>query len=257
MMQIISDKYNPFAMLQFAKRNITTHLQKHTDKEGYTVRIKCIRHITHDTLCIMTNKPEGFSFLPGQGCMVSINKNGWRDKKRPFTFTNLPDNGHLEFIIKTYPSRKGFTNQLHELSVKDELILHEVFGTLTYSKEGIFIAGGAGITPFVSIFRDLERKNQIRGNKLILANKRKSDIILEEEFIDILGIESFINILSDERRKGYHYGLVNTGFLKSVVKDFNKHFYVCGPPLMVEAVEKQLFELNVPSRSITKEVPVV
>jgi ferredoxin-NADP reductase len=212
--------------------------------------------VTHDTLRIVTPKPEGFSFLPGQACMVSININGWREKKNPFTFTNLPDNGHLEFIIKTYPGHKGVTSQLLELSTYDELILQEVFGTITYSKEGVFIAGGAGITPFISILRDLERKNQIGGNKLILANKRKTDIILEQELNNMLGIDSFINILSEEKRAGYHFGTINENFLKNMVKDFNKHFYLCGPPPMVEAVEKQLFSFNVPPNSITKETPI-
>ena len=100
-------------------------------------------------------------------------------EKRPFTFTCLPNDDYLEFTIKTYPSHKGVTNELLQLKQEDELILHDVFGAIAYKGEGVFIAGGAGVTPFISIFRFLRSKNEIGGNKLIFANKRKADIILK------------------------------------------------------------------------------
>ena len=100
-------------------------------------------------------------------------------EKRPFTFTCLPDDDYLEFTIKTYPSHKGVTNELLQLKQNDELILHDVFGAIAYKGEGVFIAGGAGVTPFISIFRFLRSKNEVGGNKLIFANKAKADIILE------------------------------------------------------------------------------
>ncbi len=84
------------------------------------------------------------------------------------------------------------------------MILHEVFGTSTYKDEGVFIAGGAGVTPFISIFKQLEKLNQIGNNKLILANKSKADIILEAYFSKILG-GNFINILSDEIIPNYSH----------------------------------------------------
>jgi len=49
-----------------------------------------------------------------------------------------------------------------KLVKEDELILHDVFGAISYMGEGVFIAGGAGITPFISIFRYLKLKNVIR-----------------------------------------------------------------------------------------------
>ena len=118
---------------------------------GYSVKIESIDKITHDVIRIVTTKPFGYKFIPGQATDVSINKEGWEEKKKPFTFTNLPDENHLEFTIKTYPDHKGFTNQLRKLKKEDELILHEVFGAISYKGPGVFIAGGAGVTPFISI----------------------------------------------------------------------------------------------------------
>jgi len=220
--------------------------------EKYPVKIKSIQHITHDVLQIVVEKPLHYDFISGQATEVAINKDGWKDKKGPFTFTSLPDDDFLQFTIKTYPSHKGVTNELLQLKKNDELILHEVFGAISYKGEGVFIAGGAGVTPFISIFRYLQSKNKVGDNKLIFANKTKEDIILGLEFKSLLG-ENFINILSDEKPGEYAHGQITEGFLKANISDFNQQFYLCGPPPMMEAVQKQLSNLGISKKSITVE----
>lgn len=217
-----------------------------------TAKIISIDKITHDVLRIVTDKPEHYTFKPGQATEVSINKTGWMDEKRPFTFTSLPESNSLEFTIKVYPSHNSVTNQLLQLKNGDELILHDVFGAIQYKDEGVFIAGGAGVTPFISILRDLQSKNKIGNNKLIFANKTKSDIILEEEFRIMLG-DNFINILSDEKVQGYGSGMLTEGFIKANSGGMDQYFYVCGPPPMIAAVEKQLIDLEVDEKYIVKE----
>lgn len=220
--------------------------------QQHIVKIQSIENITHDVLKIVTEKPEKYHFTPGQATDVSINKNDWKDKKNPFTFTCLPENNYLEFIIKTYPLRKSMTNELLKLKIHDELILHEVFGAINYEGEGTFIAGGAGVTPFISIFRDLQSKKEVENNKLIFANKKKEDIILENEFKKLLG-NNFINILSDEKVEGYANGQITKDFIEANNSGINKLFYLCGPPPMMEAIEKQLTDLHVDKKSIIKE----
>ena len=131
----------------------------------HIVKIKSIEHVTHDVLQIIIEKPAGFNFTPGQATEIAINKEKWQNEGRPFTFTSLPDDDHLEFTIKTYPERKGVTNELLTLKAGDELILRDIFGAIEYKGEGIFIAGGAGVTPFISIFRNLKSKNETGNNK--------------------------------------------------------------------------------------------
>jgi len=218
----------------------------------HLVKIKSIQHITHDVLQIVTEKPLLYNFTPGQATEIAINKSGWTNEKRPFTFTCLPNNDFLEFTIKTYPSHNGLTNELLQLKKGDVLILHEVFGAIAYKGEGIFIAGGAGVTPFISIFRYLQSKNEIGNNKLIFANKTKEDIILEREFINLLG-NNFINILSDEKTDEYAYGQITEGFLKANMADSGKNVYICGPPPMMDAVQKQLSNLGIKKSAITEE----
>ncbi|MDP3394993.1 flavodoxin reductase [Sediminibacterium sp.] len=220
---------------------------------NHLLKITSINNITYNVLRIVTNKPNGFNFKPGQAANIAINKSGWLKEVRPFTFTNLPANNSLEFTIKTYPEQESVTNELLKLKQDDELVLHDVFGAITYKGEGVFIAGGAGITPFISIFRNLKAKNELGNNMLLFANKTRADIILESELNDMLG-EAFVNILSDEEVQNYHYGRVTEEFLKENVTDFNQQFYICGPPPMIKDVEMQLINLGVTQDHITKEI---
>ena len=63
------------------------------------------------------SKPEGYTFEPGQATEVAINKEGWKEEKRPFTFTSLPDEEDLQFTIKSYRDHDGVTNELDGLVV--------------------------------------------------------------------------------------------------------------------------------------------
>jgi len=221
--------------------------------EEQIIKILDIEPVTHDVKRFRVEKPKGYKFIPGQATEVSINTTALKDEQRPFTFTGLNTESYLEFTFKIYPSHKGITNELGKLKTGAELIIRDVWGAINYKGKGVFIAGGAGVTPFISIFRDLKTKNEVSGNILVFANKSKSDIILEKEFKKMLG-DAFINILSDEDVKGYSHGMINEDFLKANINDFGKNFYVCGPPPMMDAVLKQLANLGAPDDLITMEI---
>ncbi|MFW5821115.1 MAG: FAD-binding oxidoreductase [Bacteroidota bacterium] len=208
--------------------------------EKHIVKIKSISPVTHDVNSYVVEKPEGYDFIPGQATEVSINHDEWKDETRPFTFTNLPEDDYLEFTIKSYTDHKGVTNKLLDLKAGDEFIIREVFGAINYENEGVFIAGGAGITPFVSIFRDLNKKDELGKNKLIFGNKTSKDIIYGGEFRNMLG-ENFINILSEEEKKGFKHGFVDEELLKQNNVDKARNVYLCGPPPMMDKVQ-ELFE---------------
>jgi ferredoxin-NADP reductase len=203
-----------------------------------------IKQVTHDVKCFRIEKPEGYIFTPGQATDVSINKTGMTEDKRPFTFTGLVEEGYLEFTIKRYPNHHGVTDQLHLLRPGDELIIEDAWGAIAYKGPGYFIAGGAGITPFIAILRTLHKENQTAGNTLFFSNKTAADIIYEEELKAMLN-DNAVNILSQENNTGYENGIINEVFLKKHITDFAKHFYVCGPEPMVQAITKILENLGV------------
>jgi ferredoxin-NADP reductase len=207
------------------------------------VKIIEIRHVTHDVKCFRIEKPAGYEFQPGHATDLSINKPGIEEDTRPFTFTALASEPYLEFTIKRYPERHGVTDRLHQLKPGDELIIRDSWGAIEYKGPGYFIAGGAGVTPFVAIIRCLYQENKTAGNKLFFSNKTEADIIYEKEFIKILGADA-VFILTKEKKNGYESGRINEGFIKRNMPDLNRHFYVCGPDPMVAEIVNTLEKLG-------------
>jgi len=217
-----------------------------------TLEIKTIEKITPDVLQIRTNKPEGLEFRPGQATELFIKKENWKDEGRPFTFTSLPDDSYLEFVIKTYTSHDGVTDKLLDLKGGDKLLQNEIFGNIYFRGEGTFIAGGAGLTPLIAILRDRERNGGNETNRLIFANKTSKDIILKDELTEMLS-DRFINILSDEKTENFEYGHIDQSFLKQHIINLNQKFYVCGPDPMIESVVSDLKTLGVEAENIIVE----
>lgn len=65
--------------------------------------------------------------------------------------------------------------------------------------------------------------------------------------------KNFINILSDEKVEGYAHGQITEGFLKAYINDTTKNVYLCGPPPMMDAIQKQLSNLGIDKKTITVE----
>ncbi|TVQ11332.1 MAG: flavodoxin reductase [Balneolaceae bacterium] len=212
---------------------------------SYTIKIKDIQNVTHDVKQFRLEKPEGYSFTPGEATEVAIDKEGWRDEKRPFTFTSLNADDYLEFVIKIYPEHDGVTGQIGKLKTGDSLIIDDPWGTIKFKKTGVFLAAGAGVTPFIAILRDLHKKGSIGENMLIFSNKTEKDIILKDEFDNMLG-ERFINVITDEPTDDHIFldGYIDKAFLESQIDDFSQAFYVCGPKPFNEAMMKYLKELG-------------
>ena len=218
----------------------------------HKVKLRKIEFVNHNVLRLLTDKPKNYNFKPGQATEMAIDKDGLRDEKRPFTFSNLPEEEELEFTIKVYPSHDGMTEHLPNLKVGDDLIIGDVWGAIKYDGKGSFIAGGAGVTPFIAILRDLQRKNEIIGNKLFFANNEEKDIIYKNNLETWLGNDLHC-ILSDENKENYPKGHINQEFLKKHQLDVTKKVYLCGPQPMIDAVRADLFAMGLPKDHLVTE----
>lgn len=209
----------------------------------HSSKILLSEFVTHDVKRFVVERPADFHFQPGQGVELAIDKPGWQKEGRPFTPTSRPGDAVLEFTIKGYPQHKGVTHQLHQLDAGDMLLMSEPFGTINYHGPGTFIAGGAGITPFLSILRMLHGQGEIAGNSLLFSNKGPQDIICEKELKHLLGDRArFLCTKEDDCR--CHAGRLDRTFLERAIHDFSQPFYVCGPPPFVSAIKDALVELG-------------
>jgi NAD(P)H-flavin reductase len=96
-----------------------------TVKEGeilpwaYTVKIVATEMLNHNVKRFTTEKPPGLNYTPGQAVLVEIS--GMKGEKRPFTFTGLLSEPHLEFTIKLYHDHNGVTHHLTDYKPGDTL----------------------------------------------------------------------------------------------------------------------------------------
>ncbi len=210
----------------------------------HIVKVLKTDFVTHNVKRFVVEKPAGFTFVPGQAADISINQPGLEEELRPFTFTSMNGSNYLEFIIKIYGGHDGVTKKLGLLGVGDELIFHDVFGTITYQGAGLYIAGGAGITPFISIFRDLKSKNKLKDNTLIFVNRTADDVILEEELKDMLA-DNFISVIEKSADPSIPAKFIDRELLKPYVGQQNEFYYICGPEGFTNIMIQYLQDLGI------------
>jgi len=220
--------------------------------EKHIVKVLKTEMVTHNVKRFTIEKPAGYTFISGQATDVSINKTGLTNELRPFTFTCLNGDDNLEFTIKIYKGHNGVTEKLLDVNAGEELILHEVFGAINYQGPGLFIAGGAGITPFISILRKLKKEKKLAGNTLLFANHTEDDIILKDELDEMLG-QNHVDILSDPKSPGAQGSRIDKKLLKQYITEKTQYCYICGPDEFVAAMKADLLELGIKDEQIVIE----
>lgn len=221
---------------------------------GHIVKVLGTDLLTHNVKRFVVQKPKGYTFIPGQATEVAINKPGLELELRPFTFTSVNESGYLEFIIKMYTGHNGMTEKLQEVNAGDELILHDVFGTINYKGPGLFLAGGAGITPFISIFRHLKMQHENpAANTLLFANRTVDDIILQQELKEMLG-EHYKDVLEISPDPAVPGKFINSELLKQHIGKTGQYYYICGPDKFTGIMYQLLLELGVaPGKIVIEE----
>ncbi|OWY07966.1 flavodoxin reductase [Thioclava sp. F42-5] len=219
------------------------------------LELQSISPVTHDTHHLVFPRPDGFDFDPGQAVELNLTREGWTDEKRPFTFTNPVDGDTLEFVIKSYPDHGGVTEQIATLKPGEAVEVSDPWGAIKDKGPGTFIAGGAGVTPFISILRArLAREGSLEGCRLIFSNKTEDDIILRDEFEAMSGLETVWTVTKqDDPGAGVQTAKIDRGFLAPYVEKESGKFYVCGPHEMVDELEATLKELGVSQDRIVRE----
>ncbi|MCE0506989.1 FAD-binding oxidoreductase [Roseivivax sp. GX 12232] len=212
-----------------------------------------ITPVTHDTYHLVFDRPEGFDFTPGQAVDLALDREGWREEKRPFTFTSLPEDDTLEFVIKSYPDHDGVTEQIAKLSPGDAVLIDEPWGAIADKGPGWFIAGGAGVTPFIAILKKrLRDEGTLKGSTLIFSNRTERDIILRETFTEMRGLDCVFTV-TDDPESPLCMGMIGQEMLAQHVTPGEGKCYICGPDAMLEDISASLREIGVPEEDIITE----
>lgn len=207
--------------------------------------------VTHDVKRFVTTRPDGLEHRPGQGVEVAIATEEWENEGRPFTPTGHLDDRVLEFMIKEYPERDAVTHALHGLRPGATWLMSDAFGTITYRGPGTFLAGGAGITPFLAILRNLDGAERERCT-LHFSNLTPADVICEKELRWLLGERCRLTC-TRESGPGYDDRRIDRAYLEDVMESPWGRVYLCGPPTFVETLQATLGELGVEETAIVVE----
>ena len=220
--------------------------------------VQGIKNETKDTFTLALKPEKAFLFKAGQFCFLRLKK----DKlygRHPFTISSSPKEDGLRFTLKLTGK---FTKALSELKNGEEVIVDGPFGIFTIedrSKDLVFIAGGVGIAPFMSMLRNKIEDNKTQNITLLYGSKTKEDIIYREQLDDIKK-DWFkrVYVLSDTFSFSKTYesetGYINKEIIKKYVRNINSSlFYICGPEPMKNTIKKALNELGVNKQSIATE----
>jgi ferredoxin-NADP reductase len=214
----------------------------------HVVKILKVDVLTSETKKFIVEKPSGYNFSAGQCASLAINWPGLENKKRAYSIASLPNELVLEFIIKSYPEHKeGLSKELHKLKPDDQLLLSDAFGSsLTYKGEGVFVAGGVGVVPFLSVLRQLRNEGKIGNNMLFMSFRYDNNFILENEFRDMFkgNPENLLISLTRESKPGFGEKRFDREFFEKSIKNGIKRAYICGPPSFVKDLNDIFSEMG-------------
>jgi len=222
--------------------------------------IKKSHHVV--ILDIVPEKGDIFDFKSGQFIMLTLyDEKGAVWQEHPFSICSSPLNKkYLQLAIKVYGN---FTQKVATLKKNDRIGISGPFGIFTFDetkmKDIVFIAGGIGITPFISIIRYIFQKKFPNKLKLLYSNKSKKDITFFRELKSISRKDKNIKLIFTLTRKIPYFwrnerGRINEMMLKKYCPSFeNKYFFLCGPLDFMESITKQLIKNGVPENHIKTE----
>ena len=216
----------------------------------FTLTLRHVEPVTHDTRRFRFDRPEGFEFEPGQATHIALDRDGWREEDRPFTMVSDPAEDRLTFIIKIYPDHDGVTKRLDALRPGDRVFATEPEGAITDHGPGTFLAAGAGITPYIPILDQRAKRGDIGGCRLIYANPGARDFILRAHWEAMAGLDTVFP--TDTEGDGLPDGPIDIDFLRGRLVP-GGHVYLCGPHGFVDAMREAARDLGVPEGRIVTE----
>jgi predicted ferric reductase len=237
-------------------------LVKPAIQKGSRWRVAEVRQERGDThtLALEPVGHDGFRFEPGQFAWIKIAGSPWTLEEHPFSFASSAERtDRIEFGIKALGD---FTSAVGEIPPGTRAYVDGPHGAFTidrYEAAGyVLVAGGVGVTPFMSILRTMADRGDPRPVMLIYADKTWDDVAYREELESLKGRMSIevVYVLEEppddwEGEKGY----VTAELLEERLpkEGFERDYMICGPPVMMDLVHATLLERGVPHARIQLE----
>ena len=214
---------------------------------------------TADVTSYRFPRPPELTYKPGQYFFITI-KQGDRELTKHFSFSSSPtDKDHFEFT-------KKFTDHEYSMALKaakvgDWARIDAPYGQFTFEGEYpkiALLAGGIGITPFISICKNATDERLNSKITLFYGCQTENDIAFKQELEKMqeqnknLKIVFMVNEVSSQWKGAT--GVINAEMIKKELPDYKDNlFYVCGPPPMVKAMETLVESIGLPKTQLKLE----
>ncbi|WP_179228398.1 ferredoxin reductase family protein [Leptolyngbya ohadii] len=213
------------------------------------------------TLALRPIGHEGFNFQPGQFSWLTLNITPFSMREHPFSMSSSGDRSdRIEFGIKAIGD---FTKRIKDYKPGTKAYLDGPYGVFTTERYWdtagfVLIAGGVGITPIYSILLTAAERKDDRPYLLIYAAPSWDDITYREE-IETLKEKLDLTVVC-VLRKAHDDWEGDTGYVdRELLEKYipihrgSRHYFVCAAPVMMDAVERALFDLEVPVTNVHME----
>ena len=202
-------------------------------------------------------------FVPGMFAMLEYRNPETKEGiARAFSIANPPPSDELEFLISLIHGR--FTSKLDTAKMGDVYYVSAPYGQFRFDINSgtkfLFLAGGTGLAPFMSMLRMLENKRQ-RIDCNMLYSVRYPDEIIDREELDEMeqkvGVKTTVTVTRPAEGDGWsgEKGHADSAMILRHVPDVKERSsYICGPPAFVKALKLALMSLGVDEKSIHAEM---
>lgn len=217
----------------------------------YRARVDEVTRLTHDTreLKLKLLEPATMQFRPGQYVQVLVPSKGERIF-RAYSISSPPaDDGSIELLVRLVPKGLG-SGYLHRLEVGEELVFTGPYGEFELDDrvdvELICVGGGCGMAPMHSLIRHVAQQQPHRPCRLFFGAGTSDDIMYHKEFLALqekLPAFEMHYALSDPDASPEwdgERGFIHESVGKHVKEGAGKQAFLCGPPVMIEAVTRVL-----------------
>ncbi|MBZ5548578.1 MAG: FAD-dependent oxidoreductase [Acidobacteriia bacterium] len=233
---------------------------------GYGTKLLSRVEVAEGTMAFHFEKPSQFDFKPGQSADVTLFNPPETDSEgntRTFSIASSPFENQLMFATRMRDT--AFKRSLKKVPLGTDVKIDSPMGSFTLhknsAKPAVFLAGGIGITPFVSIVRQADHDRLPHTLYLFYSNRRPEDTpflealqILEKSNPNFQLICTMTEMLQSQKEWKGETGLINKEMLSRHLTNLQGPiYYVAGPPAMVAAMRKMLAGAGVDEDDIRTE----
>jgi glycine betaine catabolism B len=230
------------------------------------LRVNQVISETVSTKTLRLVSPDGYlpPFQAGQYIALYLDIDGIRTG-RPYSISSPPNQtGYYDITVRRM--QDGLvSNYLMDRVKAGDMIQTSgpdgrfVYNPLIYDKTLVFVAGGSGITPFMSMIREFAGRGLDREVFLLYGNRSDEDVIFNYELKDLSTWFDNIHYIPviQNPEGGYkgHTGFITKEIILNEIKDIShKTFMLCGPQALYDFCVPELTKIGVPLKKIRREI---